>query len=84
MASGVPVIASELSGVKTVFENNKQGFLVKPKSVNDLFKKINILINDKKLRLKMGEAGKKLVQEKYIKEKVLKKLISLYENLFNK
>ena len=84
MVSSTPVIASCLPGVRTVFKNNKQGFLVEPNNVNDLFQKINILINDKNLRIKMGIAGKKLVQEKYVKKEVIKKLIKLYENLLNK
>jgi len=84
MANSTPVIASCLPGVRTVFKNNKQGFLIDPNNVNDLFQKINILINDKNLRIKMGIAGKKLVQEKYVKKEVIKKLIKLYENLFNK
>ncbi len=84
MANSTPVIASCLPGVRTVFKNNKQGFLVEPKNVNDLFQKINILINDKNLRIKMGIAGKKLVKEKYVKKIVVKKLIKLYENLLNK
>jgi len=74
LASGVPVIASNLPGVRTVFENGKQGLLCKPGNANDLKNKIEEILSDKKKRVEMGQEARKLALEKYSWEEVSKKL----------
>lgn len=81
MASGLALIASDLAGVRKVFENQKQGLLVEPKNVEDLKKKIEYLSKNKSEADLMGKRGRKLAEEKYswsrIKEKFDKILINL-------
>lgn len=84
MASGIPVIASDLPGVRRVFENNVQGLLVRPGEAGDLCEKMEIIFKDQELRRRLGRAGRKLVKEKYSWERGGEELNSLYENLFNK
>lgn len=74
MACGVPVIASNLFGVRTVFQNNIQGLLVEPGNVNDLKNKIDQLLSNNKQLEQMGLAARKLVNEKYSWEKSGEKL----------
>ena len=74
MASGVPVIASNLPGVRTVFENGKQGLLCNPGDVNDLKNKIEEILSDEKKRVEMGQEARKLALEKYSWEKISKRL----------
>jgi glycosyltransferase involved in cell wall biosynthesis len=81
MASGKPVIASRLPGVRSVFEDGKQGFLVKPGDILDLAEKLKIILNDSSLAQMMGKAGRKLVEEKYTWEKVGERLDDIYRNL---
>ncbi|MBU1349804.1 glycosyltransferase family 4 protein [Patescibacteria group bacterium] len=69
MSCGVPVIASNLFGVRTVFQNNIQGLLVEPGNVDDLKNKIErVLFDDKRLE-QMGMAARKWVRENYSWEK---------------
>lgn len=79
MACGKPVVASDLPGVRSVFENRKQGLLVEPGNAADLAEKIRIILSDDDLAKKMGEEGKKLVEEKYIWEKVGERLDAVYK-----
>ncbi|MDP3899574.1 MAG: glycosyltransferase family 4 protein [bacterium] len=81
MACGTPVIASNLPGVRSVFEKDKQGLLVQPRDEDDLAAKINeVLTNDLK-RQAMGNAARELVEKKYdwrrVAEQLEKVILSL-------
>lgn len=65
LACGVPVIASELPGVRTVFNNHQEGLLVKPGDIEDLKAKLEFIFNNEKARQKMATAARKLAVEKY-------------------
>jgi glycosyltransferase involved in cell wall biosynthesis len=79
MACGVPVIASDLPGVRRVFKDGKQGLLAKPGDIDDLAEKIKIILGDENLAKKMGKEGRKLVEEKYTWEKVGERLDRVYK-----
>ncbi|MDD4333341.1 MAG: glycosyltransferase family 4 protein [Patescibacteria group bacterium] len=81
MASGLPVIVSNLPGVRSVFENNKQGFLVEPSDINDLKNKLENLIYDEPKRKKMGTEARKLTEEKYSWKKISEMLNLLFTNI---
>lgn len=70
MACGLPVIASNLIGVRSVFNDGKEGLICEPANVKDLNEKIISLISDENKRLKMSYAARKLVEKKYAWEKV--------------
>jgi len=58
MASGVPVIASDIPGYRTVVTNGEEGFLIRPKDPEALAKTILLLLNDERLREDMGARGR--------------------------
>ena len=65
MSSGVPILASNLPGVRSVFTDCEQGYLVQPGDVDDLSKKIRLFLQDEKLSEQMGAKARVLVEEKY-------------------
>jgi glycosyltransferase involved in cell wall biosynthesis len=65
MACGLPVIASRTGGLQEIVEDGRTGFLVEPGSVPELVRRIDTLIEDKNLRLNMGGAGTRRVQDKF-------------------
>ncbi|MCK5416068.1 glycosyltransferase family 4 protein [Candidatus Parcubacteria bacterium] len=81
MACGVPVIASSLPGVRSVFKDEEQGLLVEPNNKNDLTKKIETILLNDSLREEMSRNSLKLINEKYSWKKVGEKLSKLYNNL---
>jgi glycosyltransferase involved in cell wall biosynthesis len=81
MACGLPVIASDLPGVRSVFEDEKQGLLCRPGDIQDLRQKICTLVKDDKLRQKMSIAARHLVEEKYAWEKVADRILDEFSNL---
>lgn len=84
MASGLPVIASSLPGVRSVFSDGKEGFLVAPNNKNDLEDRIIKILENNELAEKMGTAGRRLAEKKYDQRVVIKNLENLYESLYNK
>ncbi len=81
MACGVPVIASNLYGVRKVFQDGEQGYLFENKNSIDLAEKIDKILNNDILAQKMGEQGRDLVLKKYSFEKMQKNLLNLYERV---
>ncbi|PIR92723.1 hypothetical protein COU01_00425 [Candidatus Falkowbacteria bacterium CG10_big_fil_rev_8_21_14_0_10_44_15] len=77
-ACGVPVMASDLPGVRSVFENGVQGITVAPGSVRHLQKKLEEYLRYPQKRLKMGRAARELVEQKYSWEKVEEKLQAIF------
>lgn len=73
MASGKPVIASHIGGLKKIVVNAKTGFLVKPGNVDELVKKINFLLDRPKLREEMGRRARKRAEELYNWPDIIKK-----------
>ncbi len=74
LASGVPVIATNLPGVRGVFKSEKQGLICEPNNIDDLKEKLEKLINDKNLREKMSKKARHLAEQKYSWGRVKKQL----------
>lgn len=63
MASGNPVVAFSIGGIKEVVRNNMDGFLVPPWSVDLLSESIIKLLSNSKLRLEYGNNARKRALE---------------------
>jgi glycosyltransferase involved in cell wall biosynthesis len=61
MSVGIPVVAFDVLDTKKFIIDKKTGFLVPPFNVKEFIQKLKLLIEDKKLREKMGEEAKKFV-----------------------
>jgi glycosyltransferase involved in cell wall biosynthesis len=80
MASGVPVIASNLPGVRAVFHNEVEGLTIEPMNSNDLKEKMEKILTNNSLQKQMAQAARKLVEEKYSLEKVAGRLLAVFKN----
>jgi glycosyltransferase involved in cell wall biosynthesis len=81
MASGIPVIASNLPGVRKVVENGFDGLLVEPGNVEDLLSKIKYLLSNDEVRVLFGKRGKKKVKERYLWNKIALQLEDVYSEV---
>lgn len=81
MATGKPVIASNLPGIRTVVNEGRNGFLVQPKDVDSLAAKIQYLIQNKNVSREFGVDGRKKAEEKYSWDKIAKKVENIYEDV---
>ena len=83
MATGKPVIATKGGGTVELVKDEVNGFLIRPRDEEQLIDKLTLLINDKNLRMEMGNRAFHWVREKFdINEKV-NQYIALYQRLVN-
>jgi len=78
MATGLPVISSQLSGIPELVDDGRTGILVQPGDVNALADALQKLHENPALRFNMGRAGR----EKVLREFNLKINVAELANLF--
>ena len=67
------ILGSNIYGVKKCVINRKTGLLYN--NTEDLYKKLQILIKDKNLRVKSGNAGRKFMLSSFYQQVVVKKYL---------
>ncbi len=80
MACGKPVVASNVGGIPYVVEDGKTGLLFEGGNVEDLAEKVIALLNDEKLRDKMGKAGRERVKD-FTWDKIAEQTVSVYKEI---
>ena len=81
MVQSIPVIATNAGGNPELIENNVSGFLINPFSTVELQEKMNVLLNNDKLRAEMGNAAKKDVSKKFGMKRMVKEHLDAYKEL---
>lgn len=76
MATGLPIIATEVGGIPDMIENEKSGIIIQGND-NDLSRALIRLIEDETIREKFGQAAKK-TSEKYSDLQMAKEYSRLY------
>jgi len=82
MASGLPIIASNVGGLSEIIKDFENGFLVKPKNPEKIAEKVIFLLNDEKLRKTISKNNKEEAK-KYCWKNVIEKLENIYFKLTN-
>ena len=80
-ASGVPVVASDVGGLRDTVLDGRTGLLVQPRSPMALAEAISTLLLDDLLRAKMGAVGAGWVKAVFDQRMVVKKWVALYERV---
>jgi glycosyltransferase involved in cell wall biosynthesis len=78
------IVATDVGGVKDTMEDGVTGFLVKSNDANSFSSKLELLVTDEALRLKMGEAGYRLATERFSKEKEVLNTKNFYFSLLQR
>lgn len=79
MACGLPVIASALPGVRSVFNDKKEGLYCKPGDIDSLRESMSKILADSDLRKRMGRAARSWATEKYSLEAVKSRLKDIFK-----
>jgi len=82
LASGVPVVSSNVGGIPDLVEDRKSALLVSPQQPDALADAALKLLNDQALRNELVQQGK-LVAERFDKSKVLDSLAEVYCGVMN-
>lgn len=80
-AVGRPIITSNSVGCKETLVDGYNGFLIQPKDVDALTEKLDILLSDKELRVKMGKNARKYAEDYFSIEVVKERHLAIYEEL---
>ena len=83
MQFALPVVSTFEGAIPEIVDDGVTGFLVPPKDVISLAEKIEILINNKNLRIQMGDAGRKKFLEKYTLDKFEQNLLKVFGEIVN-
>lgn len=81
MALGKPVIATDSGGTCEIVINDKTGFLVKNKDINDIVRRLNLLINDPLLVKRLGNNGEKRILEEFSIDSMIDKYSFFYNSI---
>ncbi|MFM0053492.1 glycosyltransferase family 4 protein [Caballeronia grimmiae] len=65
MAAGLPVIGTDVDGVPELIKHDVNGLLVPPKNPDALRAAIVQLIDNPELRIRLGEAGRRITEAKF-------------------
>ena len=85
LACEVPVVATDVGGIPELMVDGETGYLVPPKSPDELSRKINKLLDDKNRREKMGKFGRKcIIQRGLTWEAHAKTTVDIYQELLTK
>ena len=74
-----PVIVSNVGGNPEMMIDKETGFLVEEGNDSDLFEKLSLLLNDKKLCLEKGSNGKKFIEKKFSMDESAKNFIRILD-----
>lgn len=80
-AVGRPIITCNSVGCKETVVNGVNGYLIPPKNVDALVEKLDMLLGDKELRVKMGKAGRAYAEEWFDIKTVVSRHLSIYSEL---
>jgi glycosyltransferase involved in cell wall biosynthesis len=83
MAAGIPVIASDFTNISKIVKEADCGILVDPTDAEDVADAVVYLVEHPEEAKRMGENGRKAVEEKYNWEKMEEKLLELYGTMIN-
>jgi len=78
MAYGRPIVATNVGGIPELVNDKVSGFLVERGDHAAAAQRLEKLVNDPDLRRTLGEAGRKVVQEKFDLKTNVAQLIRLY------
>lgn len=79
MASGLPVVASDLSGIPELVADRQTGLLARPQDSKHIAAQLAQLINNAAMRRVMGQAGREKVQAEFELQHNVRQLIARFK-----
>jgi glycosyltransferase involved in cell wall biosynthesis len=77
-ATGLPVVAFDVPGVREAVIEGESGYLVPDRDIDSLTARVETLLKDEELRLRMGRAGRLMVERDFDVQAVERQYLDLY------
>jgi glycosyltransferase involved in cell wall biosynthesis len=81
MATGLPVIGTDVGGIPELIRDGENGLLVPSGNPEKLADAIRKLSDDQILRSSMGERGRQIYENKFTLTKMIQQIEHLYDEL---
>ena len=81
MASGLPVVATDLPAIGALITPEETGLLVAPRGPAAIAAALGRLLDDPALRARLGEAGRSHVRSRYTREILARRVTDLYSGV---
>jgi len=83
LASGRPVVTTDVHGCREVVDNGQNGLLVPVKNVEALAQALITLIKNPGLRASMGAAGRMRAETEFSQERIISETLAVYRDTLN-
>lgn len=83
LASGTPIVATNIKATASLLKSHDAGVLVESGKSESIAEGIMAVLDDDKLRRRIGRNGRKLAEDKFNWENSAKEAIRVYENILN-
>lgn len=80
-AAARPIVTTDVPGCREVVRDGENGLLVRARDAQDLADKLAVLIGDPALRLRMGQAGRRIAEREYSAALSSAQTIAIYREL---
>ena len=81
MASGLPVIATDVGGIPEVVIDRETGLLIQPSNSQAIADAVLLLYNDRNLRIRLANAGSAFVYAQFSAQTLVKEMETVYKHL---
>jgi glycosyltransferase involved in cell wall biosynthesis len=78
MATGLPVISTDISGIPELIDHGKDGLLVQPRNLEALADAIDLLLTDAALRQQLGDEARCKVERSFDADAVARQLATRF------
>ena len=78
MAAGLPVVATRVGGNPELIRDGREGFLVAPRRSQQLAEALMTLVDDGRLRHRLGLAGRRRVVERFSLQAMVERYQEMY------
>jgi len=76
-----PVLVANISPLSDIVDHGKTGFVISPQDEKEWAKSMEMIIKEPEKAVKMGESGRKVLEEKYDPKSMCQKVMNMYEDL---
>jgi glycosyltransferase involved in cell wall biosynthesis len=83
LASGTPVVATNVGGIKDIIKHNECGFLVEPQNSKAIANAIRKILTDKKSSIEFSKAGRIIAEDNYSWPAIAQQFKQVYLNKVN-
>ncbi len=81
MASGLPVVASDVGGIPSMIEHGATGLLAEPGNHRQLAEAIIALLDDEAYRKRLAGRAKQVAFERHFPSQVAEKTLNVYREI---